>query len=83
MACRLIPSSLHSKLASVTSSLIARGEERRVRRVEKRVFYVSIQDLPSRSFLRVPASDSFASSILRETRIKGRGWDGKNKEQIT
>ena len=40
------------------------------------------QDLPSRSFLRVPASDSFASSIFEggdETR-KGRGWDGKNKE---
>jgi hypothetical protein len=41
-------------------------------------------ELPSSSFLRVPASASFASSILREGETrKGRGGDGKNKELVS
>jgi hypothetical protein len=46
--------------------------------------FMGLCELPSSSFLRVPASASFASSILRkgETR-KGRGGNGKNKELVS
>ena len=67
----MTPSSLHSKLASVTNSLIAvKGGKTRQMRVKdasdggRRRVFMSVKDLPSRSFLSVPASASLASSIL-------------------
>ena len=66
--CRLIPSSLHSKLASITSSLIA-GEKKRKRQVkmgERRVWNWTF-----RSFLKVSASANLASSIWVTQKGKG------------